>query len=386
MKERRGTNDPIASDIPSSALDSDEVLEHRQGDQTPNGEELRRASTSNSHRTRSVTPPRLTYADDPEEITRVLPSLDRLATVSSIVFFSIWGTLTRLGLSALFTYSGQLFQGVVWAQAWGCFVMGFMAALPVSPKRYAPLYIGLTTGYCGSTTTFSAWILTIFYSLSNINPSFDRSVGHNVLALISQVLATWAVSLVSFDFGGHVSPVFSPLLNRLFKMTTRRKKGMDIALILLGAASWIIAIILTATIASTTYRVVLVSCVFSPIGAVARFYLSRLNSILPGFPLGTFTANMTACTINSIAILILGLHSINTPSCQVLWGLVHGISGCLSTISTFVLEFVLLSERDKSRVLAYTYFFTSLVAGVCINVVIIGSGLWSRGFMPFPNC
>ncbi len=100
---------------------------------------------------------------------------DLAATLSLLVFFSLWGLLTREGLVALNTYAGQSIQPVIWAQAIGCLVMGWASA----NKRqidalYPPLYTGITTGYCGSVTTFSSWVLQVFLAFSN-HARYNRS-------------------------------------------------------------------------------------------------------------------------------------------------------------------------------------------------------------------
>lgn len=54
--------------------------------------------------------------------------LRHLAILGLLINASIWGTLTRQGLIALNTYSGQSITPVIWAQAVGCLVMGWVVA------------------------------------------------------------------------------------------------------------------------------------------------------------------------------------------------------------------------------------------------------------------
>ena len=64
-----------------------------------------------------------------EEPTTALGRVLRhLAILSLLMFASIWGTLTREGLVALNTYSGMSIKPVIWAQAFGCLVMGWTVA------------------------------------------------------------------------------------------------------------------------------------------------------------------------------------------------------------------------------------------------------------------
>lgn len=48
-----------------------------------------------------------------------------LSILSLLIFFSIWGTLTREGLAALNSYDGMSINPLIWPQAVGCLVMGW---------------------------------------------------------------------------------------------------------------------------------------------------------------------------------------------------------------------------------------------------------------------
>ena len=55
---------------------------------------------------------------------------------------------------------------------------------------------------------------------------------------------------------------------------------------------------------------------------------------------------------------------------------VDGPCGCLTTVSTWVLEL-----SDLRRQHAYTYGIVSVAAGLCLLVMEIGSLEWTRGFI-----
>ncbi|KAI8622063.1 hypothetical protein BC830DRAFT_930383 [Chytriomyces sp. MP71] len=84
-------------------------------------------------------------------------------TVAAICLFAVLGVLVRVGLSALFGYPTAPVFGLIWAQIFGCALMGFVRALPDADapdqRRFlpAPLKTGLTTGLCGTITTFSSF-------------------------------------------------------------------------------------------------------------------------------------------------------------------------------------------------------------------------------------
>src|SRR3979490_2526092 len=93
-------------------------------------------------------------------------------------------------------------------------------------------------------------------------------------------------------------------------------------------------------------------------GALCRWQLSRFNPFAPSFPLGTFTANISATVILGIAIVIQGrssVTSISTISCAIFHGIDNGFCGCLSTISTFAVELDTLIRKH-----AYVYATVSI--------------------------
>ncbi|KAF8204419.1 major facilitator superfamily domain-containing protein [Mycena galopus ATCC 62051] len=88
--------------------------------------------------------------------------------IALLMSCSVLGALARLGLSALATYNGQSIFPLAYSQATGCLIMGFCLALKEPFGRwYPPAYIAITTGFCGSLTTFSGWQLDIFKSWMN---------------------------------------------------------------------------------------------------------------------------------------------------------------------------------------------------------------------------
>lgn len=68
----------------------------------------------------------------------------------------------------------------------------------------------------------------------------------------------------------------------------------------------------------------------------------RYNGVLPGdwkwFPVGTFTANISACMLDYAVKAALARATLDAVSTALLSGVVSGIGGCLSTVSTWVVE------------------------------------------------
>ena len=114
------------------------------------------------------------------------PRATELYTVSYLVLFSILGTLARLGLQWLTSYpAAPSTFPVLWPNFAGTLVMGFLAhdlrlfrqewghqqtdtsTSHAKVKKTIPLYIGLTTGFCGSFTSFSSFMRDVFLAFLN---------------------------------------------------------------------------------------------------------------------------------------------------------------------------------------------------------------------------
>ena len=102
-----------------------------------------------------------------------------------IIPFAILGLLIRLGLNSIETFAGQQVFALVWPQFIGCLILGSLVAtrewiekgfgLLEYKGRYRGhwlgpyFYVSLSSGLCGSITTFSSWSEGTFVEL--INPS-----------------------------------------------------------------------------------------------------------------------------------------------------------------------------------------------------------------------
>ncbi|CAF9931377.1 MAG: hypothetical protein GOMPHAMPRED_005904 [Gomphillus americanus] len=350
-------------------------------------------------------------------------------TISYLIFFSIWGTLARLGLQALTTYPGApATQGVLWANVGGSLIMGFLAedrqmfqepwgsaspsrtTLPPieQSKRYAafkktiPLYIGLSTGFCGCLTSFSSWQRDSFLALANAatitgnsvsNAPIPRNGGYSFLALLATLILTPTLCLGALQVGAHVALGLQSVTPKVNATITR--KIVDPAMIPLAFLSWLGAIFLAiwppdrpfgssahATWLNETWRGdAIFACVFAPLGCLTRFYISiLLNGRMPSFPLGTFVVNIFGSILEGMFYdlqhvrLAAGIGG-GLVSCQVLQGLMDGYCGSTTTISTWVAELKGLRRRH-----AYIYGGASMFTGLAFMIVIMGSAFWTDGY------
>ena len=218
-----------------------------------------------------------------------------LYTVSYLVFFSIMGTLSRLGLQALTFYPGAPVQtGVLWANVGGSLIMGFLSedrklfleewgttssskqakgfdeekgkTLQRSPsaaqrhaavKKTLPLYIGLATGFCGSFTSFSSFMRDSFFALSNAlhvpisHPSIapisqtltvHRNPGYSFMALLAVPIITIGLSLGALQVGAHLAlglDPYTPSIPFLFS-----RKIVDRLIVFIAFGCWLGAILM----------------------------------------------------------------------------------------------------------------------------------------------
>lgn len=363
-----------------------------------------------------------------------------LFTLSYLVFFSIFGTLARLGLQALTFYPGApVITGVLWPNVGGSLLMGFFledknlfreewsqppprnlsedsdaarqyAQNHKSVKKTIPLYIGLTTGFCGSFTSFSSFIRDVFLALTNDLPDpsvssiTSRNGGYSFMALLAVLLTTVALSLSALICGAHLALAFDGFTPSFSFRLTRRV--IDPLFVLLGWGCWLGAVFLaiwppdrsgSSINAPDTWRGRAVfAIVFAPLGCLLRYYLSvYLNPRVPAFPLGTFTVNIFGTIVLAMCFdlqrvdgvgTVIGADARSAPyailtSCQVLQGVMDGFCGCATTVSTWVAELNGLSRRRQ----AYVYGVGSVAVALGFFVVIVGSLGWTRGFVD-PVC
>ncbi|KHN97543.1 Camphor resistance CrcB protein [Metarhizium album ARSEF 1941] len=356
--------------------------------------------------------------------------LTKLYTLSYLVFFALMGTLARLGLTALTHYVGTpVIFPTIWANFGGSLVMGFLAedrmlfrhewgtptydralarakaqnheqsasstsdSMPapdiasakkqhVATKKTIPLYIGLATGFCGSFTSFSAFIRDVFLAMSNdlVTPASgtetqSRNGGYSFMAMLAVIITTVGLSLAALVFGAHLAIATERIVPSIPFPITRRL--LDPLFVLLGWGCWLGAVFMCIFPPHDRWRgQATFSLVFAPLGCLARFYLSiYLNGKVAAFPLGTFAANVIGTAVLGIAWDIAHVQIGGIVGCQVLQGVEDGFCGCLTTVSTWVAELNSLRRRN-----AYTYGATSIVVSFAIMVLVLGGLRWTDGW------
>ncbi|KAJ7638875.1 CrcB-like protein-domain-containing protein [Roridomyces roridus] len=295
--------------------------------------------------------------------------------------FSILGVLARLGLTALSTYSGQSIFSLAYVQATGCLIMGFCLALKEPFSRYyPPAYTALTTGFCGSLTTFSGWQLDVFKSWLNVN-NVHRSGLSDVMDGLCKSVFTISLSLGSLLFGMHVANTISPY----FYASPPPGKFIRRTLTLLSICMYAATIPVYLLLPHSYRHQATAALLFSFPGTLTRYMLSTsLNAVLPTFPLGTYAANSFGTALLGTFHVLQSTTNrpISAESCTLLQGLSDGYCGCLTTISTFAAEIATLKTAGHK----YRYALTTYITGQFILVCIFGALLWGGDIQKDQTC
>ncbi|MCJ1372014.1 hypothetical protein MMC20_003235 [Loxospora ochrophaea] len=385
----------------------------------------------------SWSPQKPQHSQARERVSRIST---QVYTISHLVLFSILGTLARLGLEALTFYPGApAVTSVLWANVGGSVFMGFLSedrkvfreewgnwssSVEASDsessrlaaqkkhgtvKKTIPLYIGLATGFCGSFTSFSSFIRDVYFALSNTLPTsvshpstqpvsssstISRNAGYSFLATLAVIILTVCLCLSALQFGAHLAIALEPFTPTIPFRFMRR--FIDPTLVFLAWGCWLGAILMSiwppdraggpeVRTPETWRGHALFALCLAPLGTLTRFYASiHLNGKIASFPLGTFAVNMLGTALLGLFYDLQHIRLGNDATvgggmigCQLFQGAMDGFCGCLTTVSTWVSEIKGLRRKH-----GYIYGLISVLLGLGLLVIIIGSLQWSVGFEP----
>ncbi|KAK7061781.1 CrcB-like protein-domain-containing protein [Favolaschia claudopus] len=295
--------------------------------------------------------------------------------------FSVFGVLARLGLSALTTYAGQSIFSLAYSQAVGCLIMGFLLELkePIS-RYYPPAYTALTTGFCGSLTTFSGWQLDIFKSWLNVD-NVHRAPLRDAMDGVCKSVFTISLSLASLFYGMHLAKMVSVYFRAATPPGKSLRTAATILAILVYAATFPAYFLLPRDYRHQATAAML----FSFPGTLTRYVLAiQLNTLVPPFPLGTYAANTVGTALLGIFHVLQSTsnHALSGASCSLLQGLADGYCGCLTTVSTFAAEIAAL----KTNAHKYRYGLTTWATGQIVMVCLFGALLWAGNIGKSQTC
>lgn len=309
-----------------------------------------------------------------------------------ISFWSTIGVLARTGLNKLTYYHNNYInsngESVLWSNFAACFIMGALSfssyvweplltkELPsFSSKKSIPLYIGLTTGFCGTFSSFSSLTLEAFMKAANFDSRYKGSLpngAYGIMECLSVEITQISVSIFGYHAGRHFIEVIDPHLPQLkYKMVN----AVQILTELVAFAVIVAMLVLACVLPNHHFwKPWALSICFAPFGAILRYILSaQLNHYSSRFFIGTFAANILGSVLLGIFSL-LGLVESRSLSKIVLSSLAQGFCGALTTVSTFVGELVQLKRND-----GYVYGFISLSSSFIVILLLVGPYRWVNG-------
>ncbi|KDN51112.1 hypothetical protein RSAG8_00741, partial [Rhizoctonia solani AG-8 WAC10335] len=280
---------------------------------------------------------------------------------------SVLGVLARLGIHSLTTYDGDSIFALAWVQGMGCFVTGLaLGKRQAITIFYPPVYTAITTGFCGSLTTFSSWQLDVFQAWSNAG-GFHRGWLRDVMDGLTKTAVTMLVSLGALSSGLHIST------HAHFKPQPIRPNSVGSKVVGLLSLLAYLATIPVYFKLSPRFRIGATSALlFSFPGTLTRHILGTyLNALRAKLPIGTLSANSLGTGLLA-AFHVIQRTSVSPTTCAILQGLIDGYCGCLTTISTFAAEIKGLKGWN-----AWGYFGVSYIIGQILMVAIVGGSWWS---------
>jgi len=123
-------------------------------------------------------------------------------------------------------------------------------------------------------------------------------------------------------------------------------------------------------------RLLALGLLFSPLGVLARWRMMKFNSWRPGFPIGTFACNVTACALSgTLGTLIAGNPGPRERIALV--SIVAGFGGTLSSVARFIVEILSLLDPILFRLDGLYYAIASVLAGLLVSFLFAASVDWA---------
>ncbi|CAG7848520.1 SubName: Full=Uncharacterized protein {ECO:0000313/EMBL:CCA66575.1} [Serendipita indica DSM 11827] len=308
--------------------------------------------------------------EEPEERKELAPpGILSLEAIFLLAPFSIFGLLARLGIAALARYPNDAIFELAWVQAAGCLVMGIAQSQKAFIMTfYPPLYLGITTGFCGSLTTFASWQRDVFLAWIEGRPA-GFSNWHRFLDGATRLFFTQAISVATFKCGLAIGK------RRVHIMPQIPHRPLRVVITVVALCTYIAVFPLFFVLPLSFREEVTAALLFAFPGALTRHLLGTwLNAKKSNFPLGTFASNTAGTVISAIVYVLQHTHPVecNSSATAILQGLTDGYAGCLSTVSTFVAEAYLMNRKDS-----WTYVLWSWISAQILLVLVLGIPYWT---------
>lgn len=265
--------------------------------------------------------------------------------------------------------------------------------------------LGLRDGFCGALSTFSSWSSSMVNLLRN---------GQVSDALVGYVIGI-QLPIVAYRFGQHMAVyLFIWRCRRETRRDERRGYGIRLpqdddsldsapdvededvmsptssnvveeesdtpSVRAIATALFILSVVTQLSslsfFTSPSQKQLALSMLFSPLGVLTRWRISRYNRLVPGFPVGTFISNMLGCALSgSLGRLLAG-----NPGPReriVLVSLISGFAGSLSSVSHLILEVLAGTDPILFRFDGLTYATCTIFWGMVIGFIVQTTADWA---------
>ncbi|GMG38923.1 unnamed protein product [Ambrosiozyma monospora] len=328
---------------------------------------------------------------------------DQFLIITQLLFWAVLGNLARIGLTLLtnyeYAYINYILGTCLWSNFASCLIIATVnkmdkfweVVLNTSPngndKKKSALYLGLTTGFCGSFSTFSSFVLEVMLKTCDLilphyyndEQWFDHR-GDGAKDFFSVLFIQVGVSMFGWCIGCDLAKLIDWLVGKYGALSYGSWRIFVQITSFLGIGALIANLVLSITLDEYHWykNKFSIAICFSPFGVILRYYLSKLNGWKCWFPTGTFLANLTSCAVLCpMVILIYGVKGTDSDSdnivnsqkrIMVMHAIITGFCGTLSTMSTVINE--LMGQTAPRR---WIYFLTTFIICFCLLLVIIGS-------------
>lgn len=183
------------------------------------------------------------------------------------------------------------------------------------------------------------------------------------------MIAAFSSSFIGFIIGRHFSLFILPRSSKITKSARYLNDNIRIWLFPILIIFSIPLIVLLVVLLSTgQYTYIIYSVIFAPFGSLTRYLLSIIFNFNTNFPLGTLFANVIGSYIYFGMVAINQyVHNLSLLEKQVITSVIQGYCGCLTTVSTFILEV----DTIKKHRYIYGYFIITLLP-IQIVYIILG--------------
>ena len=267
------------------------------------------------------------------------------------------------------------------------------------------LMLGLRDGFCGALSSFSSW------NSAMVNLMRNGQVGE---AFVGYMLGL-QLPIIAYRFGQHVAVyIFIWRCRREAKRDERRGYGIRLSMnetserdsehnddsdvgpdglpkaeeeqgetaSVRAVATALFILALVTQITSLSFfrnpdqQQLALSLLFSPLGVLARWRLSKYNSWRPTFPIGTFSANILACALSGgFGSLLAGNPGENERIALV--SIISGFGGTMSSLATFIVEILAGIDPVLFRFDGVIYAVISICSAMVVGFVFSASVDWA---------